>query len=116
METLTKKSEKKGIKSNWSFYSLLFSFIVLFAINSMAQDDANSAELLLETQKNNAHKEFMSYVYMAVGFVAVIGIALFSVLKKKKGGNDTIQGPPAAKHHHHSSYDKKYGSSRHARG
>jgi hypothetical protein len=113
METLTKKSEKKGVKSNWSSYSLLFSFIVLFAINSMAQGD-ESAELL-ETQKNNAHNEFMSYVYMAVGFAAVIGIALFSVLKKKKGGNDTIQGPPAMKHHHHSPYDKRYGS-RHARG
>jgi len=116
METLIKKSEKNGVKSNWSLYSLLFSFIVLFASNSMAQGDENSAELLLETQKNNAHKEFMSYVYMAVGFVAVIGIALFSVLKKKKGGSDTIQGPPVVKHHHHSSYDKKYGSSRHARG
>ncbi|MDO9186593.1 MAG: hypothetical protein Q7W13_11340 [Bacteroidia bacterium] len=116
METLTKKSEKKGIKSNWSSYSLLFSFILLFAIKTMAQGDENSAELLLETQKNNAHKEFMSYVYMVIGFVAVIGIALFSVLKKKKGGNHTIQGPPAVKHHHHSSYDKRYGSSRHARG
>lgn len=116
METLTKKTEKRGVKSNWSSYSLLFSFIVLFAINSMAQGDENSAELLLETQKNNAHKEFMSYVYMVVGFLLVIGIALFSVLKKKKGGNnDTIQGPPSVKHHHHSSYDKKYGS-RHARG
>lgn len=114
METLTKKSEKNVVKSNWSSYSLLFSFIVLFAINSLAQG-SESAEVLLETQKNNAHNEFMSYVYMAVGFIAVIGIALFSVLKKKKGGNDTIQGPPAAKHHHHSSYDKKYGS-RHARG
>lgn len=115
METLTKKSEKNDLKSNWSSYSLLFSFMVLFALNSMAQGDENSAELLLETQKNNAHNEFMSYVYMAVGFVAVIGIALFSVLKKKKEGNDTIQGPPVVKHHHHSSYDKKYGS-RHARG
>ncbi len=116
METLTKKSEKKGVKSNWSSYLLLFSFIVLFAVNSMAQGDESSAESLLETQKNNAHKEFMSYVYMVVGFVAVIGIALFSVLKKKKGGNETIQGPPAVKHHHHSSYDKRYGHSRHARG
>lgn len=115
METLSKRSEKKGLKSNWSSYSLLFSFIVLFAINSMAQGDENSAELL-ETQKNNAHNEFMSYVYMAVGFLFVIGIALFSVLKKKKGVNDTIQGPPAVKHHHHSSYDKRYGSSKHARG
>ncbi|MES2139333.1 MAG: hypothetical protein V4511_06465 [Bacteroidota bacterium] len=116
METLTKKSEKKGVKSNWSSYSLLFSFVVLFAVNSMAQGDESSAELLLETQKKNAHNEFMSYVYMAVGFLFVIGIALFSVLKKKKGGNDTIQGPPAVKHHHHSSYDKRYGHSKHARG
>lgn len=115
METLTKKSEKKAVKSNWSSYSLLFSFIVLFVINSVAQGDAGSTETALETQKNLAHKEFMSYVYMAVGFLLVIGIALFSVLKKKKGGNDTIQGPPAVKHHHHSSYDKRYGS-RHARG
>lgn len=115
METLIKKSEKNGVKSNWSSYSLLFSFIVLFAINSMAQGDVSSAETALETQKNLAHKEFMSYVYMALGFLLIIGIALFSVLKKKKGGNDTIQGPPAVKHHLHSSYDKKYGS-RHARG
>ena len=113
METLEKKSEKKSVKSIWSVCSLLFSFLLLFAINSMAQGDEKSAELLLEAQKADlAHKEFMSYIYMGLGFVCVIGIALFSVLKKKKKGNQTFEGPPVTKNQLHSPYNKRYGHSR----
>jgi|GEM_PF-7096204 len=123
METVIKKIQENVEKSYLRLYSLLFSFMALVAINSMAQSDAktindikdSAAQVALEAQKSLQHETFMNYLYMAIGFCLIIGVAWFSGMKRKKGGNNTNQSSHIIKHNHrtnHSSYDKRYGSSR----
>lgn len=103
METFIEKSSKINIKSMLK-PSLLFMFMVLSVIQSVAQSDE-----LAEAQKKAEHQTFMSYIYMVVGFVLIIAIAWFSV--KKKSGQTTVHHPPHHHPgHHHSSHDKRYGT------
>lgn len=108
METFIEKSSKSNIISRLRTISLLLMFTVLSALQSMAQGDA-----LTEAQKKAEQQNFMSYIFMAVGFVAIIALAWFSV-KKKIGDTGTHHHPPTKHHHHHSSHDKRYGT-HHAR-
>lgn len=106
MKLLKNDSERKNLSSG---LALTLLFLVFFAFHGMAQDI--SSEDALEAQKNLEHKAFMSYVYMVVGFIVIIGIAWFSVVKKKNGENDFSEKPhPKVKYHPHSIYDKRYGT------
>ncbi len=116
METLVKKSERKNRKSNWRIYSILFSFLVLFAINGMAESESvkkeNTAKKAIEDQKRIERQTFMSYVYMSVGFALIIGIAGAVSFRKRKKSATESGGNHHILKHHHSSHDKRYGSSR----
>ena len=122
MKTLENKIQKNVGKSNWRFYSFLFSFMVLFVINTMAQSNDNTAKNLstgittstTDVQKDRANQEFMSYVYMGIGIVVILGLALLGVAKKKRNGNDPSVNSHVVKHHHHHHHDKRYGTG-HAR-
>ena len=111
MKTFTQESDKIIAKNNWRFFSVFFALMVLFAFSSIAQS-TDFTQDALKTQEELQRNEFMSYVYMVLGFVFIIGIAWFSV-KNKKEENDLSDKPPVLKHkqhHHHSIYDKRYGT------
>ena len=116
METLIKKSEKNGKRRSLKTSVLLFSFMVLFIINVIgAINTENSLALSKEDEKaavaQAQHEEFMGYIYMALGFGAILGVAWFTVVgKKKKTGNSEKEKSPVIKQHQLSSYDKRYGS------
>jgi carbon starvation protein CstA len=103
METFLEKSSKTDTKSMLK-PSMLLVFMVLSALQSMAQSEA-----MTEVQKKAEHQEFLSYVFMVVGFVAIIAIAWFSV-KKKSGESTNHHHHPVHHHHHHGSHDKRYGT------
>ena len=76
-------------------------------VDAVVEDDSKA---LAEAKKKNEHDTFMRYIYMGLGFLAIISIALFSAFKKeKKGGGATKENPPHALKPVHSSSDKKYG-------
>lgn len=79
METSLKNSGKRGIERFQRICSLLFLFICSTSVQLMAQADVknlkNSFKTIKEEQEKIAHDQFMSYVYMALGFAIVMGIA-----------------------------------------
>ena len=110
MKTFIKKSGENDTKNSQRSYFLLLMFIVLFVIQGMAESDA-----AVEAKKNLEHESFLSYIFMIVGFIAIIAIAWFSAMKKKSGGNETnAHHHPTHHHHHHNIHDKRYGT-HHAR-
>lgn len=92
--------------------ALLFSSMMLFAYNAMAQDGPSlgnvnkNANAIKEEQSKMTPEEIRSYIYMAVGFALVIAIAWFStsLAKKRKIAADEER---AKRHAHvkHSSHD-----------
>jgi heme/copper-type cytochrome/quinol oxidase subunit 2 len=103
METFIEKSSKNNTISNFKNAMLLIMLTVLSSVQCMAESNS-----FVKTKEELEHQTTMSYVYMIVGFVAIIAIAWFSV-KKKTGENQTHNHPPVP-HHHHSIHDKRYGT------
>jgi heme/copper-type cytochrome/quinol oxidase subunit 2 len=100
METLKfnfdKIQQKKALRALSSF---LFMMVVL-TVQAMAEVN------LAEEKEKAAHNEFMSYVYMGVGFALVIFIAFYTTMKGKKddkGSEDhkTIHHHPITHKHDH---------------
>ena len=102
METFIEKSSNINMKGVLK-PSLLFMFMLLSVLQGMAE-----SQELAEAQKNAEHQNFLSYVFMVMGFVVIIAIAWFSV--KKKAGETTTHHHHHPHHHHHSSHDKRYGT------
>ena len=121
METLIKKSQKNIGKRVFKATVLLFSILILSVVNATGQNnvkpsttDAANAEVI-KAQKEADHQEFMNYLYMALGFGLIVGVAWFTVAGKNKKTEKPVANSPQYKKHFHSSDSKKYGTSR-ARG
>jgi len=102
MNKFEKKHEEKSLK----YGTLFFLFMMCFTFSAIAQESAQ------KTQKELEHSEFLSYVFMAVGLIAVICIAWYSTVKGGKKGeqNDhptTTPHHPVRHHHHHHDHHKK---------
>lgn len=92
METLIKKIGKRSEEGFLRSCTLLFLFIVLLSMDTMAQGENGAS-----TENDLARKELLGYIYMVVGFAVVIGIAWFTTSRAKKqreNGNEK-------NHHHH---------------
>ncbi len=74
-------------------------------VNSTQESDSAA---LAEAQKKADHDTFMTYLYMALGFFAILAIAWLTRGKEKKGGNE-VPNTNAVKHNPGIN-DKKYGS------
>lgn len=81
-------------------------------VNASSQEDDSAA--LAEAKKKADHQTFMTYLYMSIGFLAILAIAWFTRGKEKKGGSEMAGNPNGVKHQH-SSGDKKYGGHKHRR-
>ncbi len=87
---------------------LIFLFVGMFTTNVMADQGPSlenlkrNAKAAREEQQKIAHEEFMSYIYMSVGFAVVIAIAWFSTVaaKKSKAANDLAKANRVIKHAH----------------
>ncbi|MGB3948447.1 MAG: hypothetical protein WBM13_10710 [Bacteroidia bacterium] len=109
METFIEKSFKTNRIGNFKSGALLILLTVFSFVQCMAE-----SETFTKTKEQAEHETTMSYIYMIVGFVAIIAIAWFSV-KKSSSTQQTHHHPPASHHHHHHSiHDKRYGTN-HAR-
>src|ERR1044072_8236608 len=87
METLSSKCVKCSLVKVFRSSILFFLFLFSSAQRLLAQDLKNvkhSLSSLKEEQEKIAHDEFMSYVYMVVGFSIVIAIAWISTVKARK--------------------------------
>jgi TRAP-type C4-dicarboxylate transport system permease small subunit len=106
METLINASTKFGNKIT-KLCALFFLFTVTFSSKVYAQADIkNISKTIDEAKKQAAHEEFMSYVYMTVGFGIVIAVAWFStsMAKKQRMKSDAEKSERASKmmsHGHH---------------
>ena len=87
METSIKQRVKCSV-SRALKACLLFVFFIISGIERLSAQDLKNLKHNLTTikdeQKNIAHQEFMSYVYMVLGFSVVIFIAWFSTVKARK--------------------------------
>ncbi len=121
METQIKKTEKNDRKKIFQSVALFFSFLVLFTINVMSasntknpqpvnKDDENAAVAAI--QKSAEHEELMTYIYMTVGFIIILGTAWFAVAGKKKKNRHEIIEKHAVVKHHPGIHDKRYGTKR----
>jgi hypothetical protein len=91
MENQLQRSGKKGVEKILRTCVFAFSFIYLSINNLIAQGGGadlgnlkNNLKALKEEQEKIAHDEFMSYVYMSVGFAVVIAIAWFTTVSARK--------------------------------
>ncbi len=89
--------------------ALLFSALILFSYNAMAQDGPSLGNLnknLDAAKTQMTLEEKMNYIYMSVGFALVIAIAWFStsLAKKRRIAADAER---AKRNHHvkHPSHD-----------
>jgi hypothetical protein len=126
MKTIAKKVEKNNKRTILRHYVLLFSIMLLSTISVIGQNNANGnvsstakddSNTETEIRKEAEHQEKMGYVYMALGFGLIMGIAWFMVAGKKKKQESEPNGHhPITRHtHHHGIDNKKYGTNR-ARG
>ena len=83
-----KTQQKKAVRALSSFLFMM----VVFTVQAMAEVN------LAEEKEKAAHNEFMSYVYMGVGFALVIFIAFYTTMKGKK--EDKSNEDNKAIHHH----------------
>jgi hypothetical protein len=96
METSIKKSANASLTSVTKIFTAISFFIFSSVSRIIAQaSDEPSVKNLRKTgaavseevkkfQEKQAHDEFMSYVYMVIGFSIVIGIAWFSTVNARK--------------------------------
>ena len=112
-----KKIEKKGKGKSLKSCALLFSFMVLFTVNVMGtintENPASSSKVdekaaIAELQ----HQELMTYIYMALGFGVILGVAWFTVVGKKKKARPQDAEKSHAINHRHSTYEKRYRANR----
>ena len=106
MGTIMNIFEKKLEEKNLKLGALTFLFMVCFTVSAMAQQSVQKTTEELE------HNEFMSYVYMALGLIAVICLAWYSTVKGGKKGEKGDQPKntphhPVKHHHHHHDHHKK---------
>ena len=87
METNVKISAKSFTSTTYKV-TMLFVLFAYSSIQQVAAQDLKNVKHNLtniaEEQKNIAHQEFMSYVYMVLGFSGVIFIAWFSTVQARK--------------------------------
>lgn len=96
METSIKKSANASLTSVTKIFTAISFFILSSVSRIVAQaSDEPSIKNLKKTgaavseevrkyQEKQAHDEFMSYVYMVIGFSIVIAIAWFSTVNARK--------------------------------
>jgi hypothetical protein len=95
METFQKKFGNRHLMRSLRVSLLSFLFIFSFSLSSLADGDGpslsnlkkNTAEGTKEIQairEKQAREEFLSYVYMVVGFSIVIAIAWITTVKARK--------------------------------
>ena len=106
MGTLVNNFEKKREGKYLKYSALSFSFMMYFAFSAIAQSS------MQKTKEELEHDEFMSYVYMALGLIAVICLAWYSTVKGGKKGEKsdhptTTPHHPVKHHHHHHDHHKK---------
>lgn len=114
METSSTKFGKGNLGKVSRSCILFFIFLLSSAERIFAQDlknVKNSLSSIKEEQEKLAHQEFMSYVYMVLGFAVVIAIAWITTVKARKRSqaeNDAkiklIQQNMAKKHTTHSAH------------
>lgn len=80
-------------------------------VNASSPEDDSAA--IAEEQKKADHQTFMTYLYMTIGFLAILAIAWFTRGKEKKGAEMAVNTNGVK--HQHSSGDKKYGGHKHRR-
>lgn len=96
METSIKKSVSNKFVSVWKGLILLVLSIITSgyqliaqaandpSVKNLKQTGAALTEEVKRIRERQAHDEFMSYVYMVIGFSIVIAIAWISTVKAKK--------------------------------
>jgi hypothetical protein len=92
METLSAKSVKSSLVKVFRSCILFSIFLLASVKNGFAQasDEPSIGNLkktstaMAEEMKRQAHDEFMSYVYMVLGFSIVIAIAWVSTVRARK--------------------------------
>ncbi|MDF2438729.1 MAG: hypothetical protein K0Q95_3105 [Bacteroidota bacterium] len=87
METSIKTSVTSRFAKIYKSGTLLFFLLLTSAQQILAQDGGPSlsnVKKTLQLQEKAAHDEFMSYVYMVVGFAVVIAIAWISTINARK--------------------------------
>ena len=118
-----KKSITNAIDNNMNKIiracALLISSIILFAYNANAQDGGpsigNLNKNLAAAKDQMSRQEKMSYLFMALGFILVMGIAWFStsLAKKRKMEKDEMirrrHLNNISKHPTHDPYFKTHG-------
>lgn len=122
METLINKTEKNDLKRVLRFFTLLFSFLVLFTINVSANETGTKSSLpsvkeetgatLADAQKDASRQNYLNYVLMGIGLVIIFGISWFTRSGKKKTGDSGISEKNPMVKYRHSSHDKRYGTNR----
>ncbi len=102
MENLTKNLENRKRIKSWKSYFVFFLFSVLASINSFSQDLKNISNTLASIkaeQENIAFHEKLSYVYMAIGLLAVIAVAWFSTALSKKRKDSAAEQKKLQRHY-----------------
>jgi len=92
--------EELMIKKIQKFFTLILLLASPFLNKVIGQADVkNISKTFEEAKKQAAHDEFMSYVYMTIGFLFVIGVAWFttSLAKKQKQKSDAEKAERALK-------------------
>jgi len=105
MGTLMNNSEKRQEGKYLKYSALSFLLMMYFTLSALAQN-------VQKTKEELEHNEFMSYVYMALGLIAVICLAWYSTVKGGKKGEKsdhptTTPHHPVKHHHHHHDHHKK---------
>ena len=84
MEPLIKITKESTGNKILKSFALLFLFIETLPYNAAAQADTSNISKVLDAKRKADHEELMSYVYMTVGFIIVIGVAWFTTSLAKK--------------------------------
>ncbi len=117
MKTLVKKFKRKNEELIKPVF-LFFLFIQLVATNAWAQDVSNvknSLQAIKKEQEKIAFEEKMTYVYMALGLLLVMGVAWISTSyfakKSQKAADEARLQRPVIKNTPNSQ-GKKYGNNK----
>ncbi len=115
MKTNIENCPKNVVKNDFKQYWLSVAALLFFAAKGLAENALDPSQDATELAKNLEHQTSMSYVYMVIGFIVIIGVAWFSVVKSK--GNNSSESPEHHHpnnhhHHHHNIHDKRYGTNR----
>lgn len=112
MKTAIKEYQKNVVLKVIQPTALLLTTFLLSANNALAQSNLITSDAAAETTKNLEHQTNMSYVYMVIGFIVIIGVAWISVIKSKDGSSTSDTHHHPVNHHHHDIHDKRYGTNR----